>query len=306
MLPQSTGEIFLTDGGVETDLIFNRGIDLPDFASFVLHSDPDAERVVREYFRGYLRLGEAYDRGLVLETLTWRASSDWGARLGYDATRLCDVNRRAVDFLLGLREREAGSTVVVSGCIGPRGDAYTDLGSMDADGAAAYHRPQVEVLAAAGADLVTALTLTNPAEAIGVVRAAQACDVPVVIAFTVETDGVLPDGTALADAVVAVDTATGAAPAYFMVNCAHPDHFGAVLEAGDPALTRIRGVRVNASRRSHAELNESEELDAGNHEELGAQLAGMHAHLPHLNVLGGCCGTDDRHIEAVAVACRGG
>ena len=146
--------------------------------------------MVREYFRGYLRLGEAYERGLVLETLTWRASSDWGERLGFDAIRLRDVNRRAVDFLLGLREREAGSTVVVSGCIGPRGDAYTDLGSMDADAAEAYHRPQVEALTDAGADLVTALTLTNPTEAIGVVRAAQACHVPVVISFTVETDGV--------------------------------------------------------------------------------------------------------------------
>ncbi len=305
MLPQTTGEIFLTDGGVETDFIFNRGIDLPDFASFVLHDDRDAELMVREYFRGYLRLGEAYDRGLVLETLTWRASSDWGERLGFDATRLRDVNRRAVDFLLGLREREAGSTVVVSGCIGPRGDAYTDLGSMDADAAEAYHRPQVEALTDAGADLVTALTLTNPTEAIGVVRAAQACHAPVVISFTVETDGVLPDGTALAEAVVAVDAATGAAPSYFMVNCAHPDHFGSVLEAGDPALARIRGVRVNASRQSHAELNESEVLDAGDPEELGAQLAGLHEHLPHLDVLGGCCGTDDRHIEAIAVACRG-
>jgi S-methylmethionine-dependent homocysteine/selenocysteine methylase len=305
MLPQTTGEIFLTDGGVETDFIFNRGIDLPDFASFVLHDDRDAELMVREYFRGYLRLGEAYDRGLVLETLTWRASSDWGERLGFDATRLRDVNRRAVDFLLGLREREAGSTVVVSGCIGPRGDGYTDLGSMDADAAEAYHRPQVEALTDAGADLVTALTLTNPTEAIGVVRAAQACHAPVVISFTVETDGVLPDGTALAEAVVAVDAATGAAPSYFMVNCAHPDHFGSVLEGGDPALARIRGVRVNASRQSHAELNESEVLDAGDPEELGAQLAGLHEHLPHLDVLGGCCGTDDRHIEAIAVACRG-
>jgi S-methylmethionine-dependent homocysteine/selenocysteine methylase len=304
MLPQTAGEVFLTDGGVETDLIFNRGIDLPEFASFVLHDDADAERVVGAYFRGYLRVGETYSRGLVLETLTWRASSDWGTRLGYDATRLRDVNRRAVDFLVELREREAGSTVVVSGCIGPRGDAYSDLGSMDADEAQAYHRPQVEALAGAGVDLVTALTLTNRAEAIGVVRAAQASNVPVVIAFTVETDGALPDGTALAEAVAAVDAATGSAPSYFMVNCAHPDHFSAVLESGEPALARIRGVRVNASRRTHAELDESEDLDAGDPEELGAQVAGLHAHLPHLNVLGGCCGTDDRHIEAIAVASR--
>jgi S-methylmethionine-dependent homocysteine/selenocysteine methylase len=305
-LPQLGGDVFLTDGGIETDLIFHRGVELPEFASFVLHDDPASEAVVRDYFLDYLRIGATHGRGLVVETLTWRASADWGAQLGYDDARLRAANQRAVAFLRELRERDAGSPVVVSGCIGPRGDAYSDLGSGDADAAERYHRPQVEVLAGEGVDLVSALTLTNTAEAIGVARAARAVGIPVVISFTVETDGALPTGTSPADAIAEVDAATDTAPAYYMLNCAHPDHFGDALGAGDPRLERLRGVRANASRLSHAELDESEELDEGNPAELGEQLADLRGRLPHLSVLGGCCGTDHRHIEAIATACRAG
>lgn len=304
MLPQLGDDLFLTDGGVETDLIFRRGFDLPLFASFVLHDDPAAEDVVREYFRDYLRISASRGYGLVLETLTWRASSSWGEQLGYDAARLREVNQHAVGCLLDLREREADSVVVVSGCIGPRGDAYSDLGSMDVDEAERYHRRQVQVLAESGVDLVSALTMTNTAEAIGVARAAGDCDVPVVIAFTVETDGALPTGMQLGDAIAAVDAATDHGPIYYMINCAHPDHFERALARGDQSLNRIRGVRANASRKSHAELDESEELDDGDPTEFGTQLAQLHARRPHINVLGGCCGTDHRHIEAIAEACR--
>ena len=303
-LPQLGDDVFLTDGGIETDLIFNRGIEIPEFASFVLHDDPAAEAVVRDYFLDYLRIGATQGYGLVLETLTWRASSDWAPKLGYDDARLRAANERAVEFLRGLRDRDAGSPVVVSGCIGPRGDAYSDLGTGDYDEAERYHRPQVEVLAGSGVDLVSALTLTNPAEAVGVARAAAQVGVPVAISFTVETDGKLPTGTSLSEAIAEVDAATDAAPAYYMVNCAHPDHFGDALAVDDPALTRIRGVRANASRMSHAELDESEVLDDGDPVELGGQLAGLHARRSHVSVLGGCCGTDLRHVEQICFACE--
>jgi homocysteine S-methyltransferase len=305
VLPQLDGDVFLTDGGIETDLIFNRGIELPEFASFVLHDDSNAEAVVRDYFRDYLRVGAEHGYGLVLETLTWRANADWGELLGYDAQRLRDVNQRAATFLLDLREREGGSTIVVSGCIGPRGDAYSDLGTGDVDEAERYNLPQIQALADSGVDLITALTLTNPTDAIGVARAATAVGMPVVIAFTVETDGRLPTGMALSDAVRVVDADTGSAPIYYMVNCAHPDHFTETLSGDDPALARIRGVRANASRKSHAELDESEELDDGDPTEFGQQLAELHAQLPNVNVLGGCCGTDHRHIEAITRARAG-
>ncbi len=304
-LPQLSGEVFLTDAGLETDLIFNHGFELPEFASFVLYDDEQGTQALRDYFGEYLRIGSTFDHGLVLETATWRASSDWGELLGYDEAGLRDVNRRAVELLADLRADEAGSPVVISGCIGPRGDAYSDLGSMAADEAERYHRPQVEVLAAAGADLVSAFTLTNVPEAVGIVRAAEACDVPVVISFTVETDGALPTGLALADAIAAVDDATDQAAAYFMVNCAHPDHFAGALAGDEPALERVRGVRANASRLSHAELDESETLDDGDPVEFGTLLAALNDGAPRIDVLGGCCGSDHRHIEQIARALSG-
>lgn len=204
----------LPDGGMETDLIFHRGLDLPLFASFVLLDDPETEEVVRDYFRDYLRIAAETGHGLVLETRTWRASHDWATQLGYDDPRLADVNRRAVQCVLDLRQRQSDVMVVVSGCAGPRGDAYADLGPMTVEEAADYHVAQISVLTDCGVDLVSALTLTNIDEAIGVVHAARASGVPVVISFTVETNGAVPTGMALAEAVQAVDDATDGGPAY--------------------------------------------------------------------------------------------
>lgn len=303
-LPQLDGSLFLTDGGVETDLIFHHGIDLPEFASFVLHEDADREVLLRAYCNEYLQIASSNGLGLILETATWRASKDWGARLGYDSERLRIVNERSVAFYRGLQASDSDTTVVVSGCVGPRGDAYADFGPASADEAFIYHRPQVEVLADSGVDLVSALTLTNVSEAIGFARAAEQCSSPAVVSFTVETDGRLPSGITLSEAIATVDLETDASVEYFMINCAHPDHFTHVLSGNELALDRVSGVRANASRLSHAELDESTELDDGDPEEFGSQLVGIHAEHPRINILGGCCGTDSRHIKAIADAHR--
>ena len=299
-LPQLGGSVFLTDGGVETDLIFHHGVDLPEFASFVLHENAAGEAVLRSYYDEYLQIASKGGFGLVLETTTWRASEDWGSRVGYDRAQLRTVNERSVKFFQELRTSDADGTVVISGCVGPRGDAYADMGPASTDEAFSYHLPQVEVLAGSGVDLVSALTFTNVAEAIGFVRAAQARSIPAVVSFTVETDGRLPSGMTLSDAIRAVDDATDAWAAYFMINCAHPDHFTPVLYGQEPVLTRVGGVRANASRLSHAELDEATVLDDGNPQEFGVQIATVRAGRPHINVLGGCCGTDARHIAAIA------
>ena len=303
-LPQLGGSVFLTDGGIETDLIFNKGVDLPEFASFVLHENATGEAVLREYFEDYFRISAEAGLGLVLETATWRASRDWGLKLGYDEARLRSINQRAAEFMLELRAAAAGSTVVVSGCVGPRGDAYSDLGPASADEALAYHRPQVEVLAGSGVDLLTALTLTNVAEAIGFIRAVSERSMPAVVSFTVETDGRLPSGMSLTEAIEIVDDETDSAAAYFMINCAHPDHFDPVLIGSAGGLGRIRGIRANASRQSHSELDDSTELDDGDPAEFGDQLATLHSANRRINVLGGCCGSDARHIAAIAAAHR--
>ena len=140
--------------------------------------------------------------------------------------------------------------------------------------AADYHRPQVEAFADSPVDLVSALTLTGPDEAVGIVDAAREAGLPVVVSFTVETDGRLPDDTALGDAVREVDDATGGAAACFMVNCAHPDHLAPAVDPAADWWPRLRGVRANASRMSHAELDDAPELDAGDPAELAPAAGG--------------------------------
>jgi S-methylmethionine-dependent homocysteine/selenocysteine methylase len=304
-LPQLDGGLFLTDGGIETCLIFHDGLELPHFAAFHLLRDEAGTAALRRYFARYAGIARAGGTGFVLESPTWRASSDWGERLGYSAAALADANRKAIDLMQELRTAHQGgrTRIVVSGCVGPRGDGYDPGAAMRPDEAEAYHARQIGVFAASAADMVTAITMTNASEAIGLTRAAEAAGMPVAIAFTVETDGRLPTGQSLGEAIAEVDEATSGAPAYYMINCAHPTHFEATLGGGGAWVGRIRGIRANASRRSHAELNEAPDLDDGNPEELGGQYRALLARHPQLAVLGGCCGTDHRHIERICAAC---
>ena len=300
-LPQLQDAAFITDGGMETTLIFHQGLDLPQFASFVLLDDEEGVRALREYFRPYVEIAREAGVGIVLDTPTWRANADWGERLGYGPEALAEINRRGVRLLEQLRE-EAGERpqLVICGCIGPRGDGYRVYHTMTPEEAERYHSAQVEVFAETAADLVSALTMTYAEEAIGIVRAARRAGIPAVVSFTVETDGRLPSGQPLQEAIEQVDAETDGAAAYFMVNCAHPTHFAHVLEPGSAALQRIRGLRANASTMSHAELDEADELDEGDPVDLARRYAELRHRLPRLNVVGGCCGTDHRHIRELS------
>jgi S-methylmethionine-dependent homocysteine/selenocysteine methylase len=304
-LPQLGGNLFLTDGGIETTLIFHDGLELPDFAAYALLKRPDGPAALDRYFRAYADIARRFGVGLILESATWRASRDWADRLGHTAGELADLNRAAVRQLEGIHgEFQSDRTpVVISGCLGPRGDGYNPALLMSAEEAEAYHAEQARVFADSAADLLTAITMNYVEEAIGIARAARRLAMPVVISFTVETDGQLPTGDTLRSAIERVDAATGAYPAYYMLNCAHPTHFDRVLEPGAPWIGRLRGLRANASRQSHAELNESPTLDPGDPVELAGQYAALRRRLPRLNVMGGCCGTDHRHVEQIAAAC---
>jgi S-methylmethionine-dependent homocysteine/selenocysteine methylase len=300
-LSQLDGRTFITDAGMETVLIYRDGLELPEFASFVLLDDPAGIEALRSYYGEYVAIAERHGFGIVLDTPTWRANPDWGARLGYSAEGLDDVNRRGVALLEEVREAAGnGVDVLISGCIGPRGDGYVVGEVMSAKEAQEYHSAQVATFASTNSDLVSALTLNYAAEAVGIARAAAEAGIPSVISFTVETDGRLPSGQELRDALAEVDEATGGAPAYYMVNCAHPTHFEDVLAGG--GLERVRGLRANASTKSHAELDEAEELDQGDPDDLAERYRGLRPLLPNLTVVGGCCGTDERHIEAICVA----
>ncbi len=303
-LPQLSGEVFLTDSGLETDLIFNEGFELPEFASFVLVDDAQGTAALEAYFRRHVDIAVQHGCGVILEAPTWRASRDWGSRIGYPAAELRRVNESAAGLLSQVRgeyQDAASSPVVASGCIGPRADAYRPAECMGEDEAEDYHSEQIAILAATEVDLVHAMTITYAAEAIGIARAAGGAGVPAAISFTTETDGRLPDGTSLADAVAAVDADTGGSPAYYGVNCAHPSHFASALPGGAIGA-RVRSVRANASKKSHAELDESPTLDAGDPVELADDYLRLHAQHPSISILGGCCGTDARHMQAIADA----
>jgi S-methylmethionine-dependent homocysteine/selenocysteine methylase len=305
-LPQMSGDFFLADGGIETTLIFLEGLDLPFFAAFHLFRTQQGEEALRKYFRTYAELSQKHRSGLVLETATWRASADWGSKLGYTAVELAEVNRRSVAMLEEIRAeyQDADVPIVISGCIGPRGDGYVPAELMSVTQAEDYHSLQVQTFAGTAADLVTAITMNYVEEAVGLARAAKNVQMPVVISLTVETDGRLPTGQPLGEAIKQIDAATGNYPSYFMINCAHPSHFSHVVDGNQPWKDRIHGLRANSSKMSHAELNEAPELDAGDPEALGRDYAMLKGrHLKHLNVFGGCCGTDHRHIDQMALHC---
>jgi S-methylmethionine-dependent homocysteine/selenocysteine methylase len=303
-LPQLGDELFLTDGGIETTLIHHRGIDLPEFAAFDLLKDEKGADELRRYYLPYLELAREHGAGFVLESPTWRASPRWGEEIGYGPEGLDAMNRKAIALMAELRGRNEDdvSPIVISGCIGPQDDGYDPKQKLIAGEAAEYHSTQIGTFADTEADMVAALTLTYVDEAIGIALAAEAAGIPAAISFTLETDGRLPSGQPLADAIEETDAATGEGPAYYMLNCAHPTHFEDVLAPDEPWARRIRGLRANASTKSHAELDEAPDLDEGDPEDLGEHYARLRNQLPELNVLGGCCGTDERHVTQICRA----
>jgi len=295
------GSVYLNDAGIETDLIFNHGIDIPEFAAHLLLDSEAGRTALTRYMEGFLGLARDMETGFILDTQTWRAQSHFSEALGQDQNKLREVNREAAQFAVDLRDRFSANSepIVVNGLIGPRGDAYAPEVEIASAEAQQYHSEQLGWLAETDVDMVTALTFTQSDEATGVVRAAESLGLPVVVSFTVETDGRLPTGQSLGEAITAVDEATDAATAYFMVNCAHPDHFAQKLT--DVAWARrIRGIRCNASRMSHAELDECEVLDDGDPTELANQYRQLKQNLPWLNIFGGCCGSDLRHVAEIA------
>jgi len=303
-LPQLNGDKFITDGGLETTLVFHEGYDLPEFAAFDLLKNDEGYELFNNYYSTYAAIARDYSLGLILDSFTWRASSIWGEKLGYSQEALADVNNKAIKLLQGVRnEYENERTkMVISACIGPRGDGYNPAELMTVEEAQRYHSIQIETFSKTQADFLSAATMNNIEEAIGLTRAANSAGMPVVISFTVETNGKLPSGQTLKEAIEKVDKATNIPPIYYMVNCAHPTHFEGELATGESWVLRIRGIRANASTKSHAELDEAIELDDGSPVELGRQYKELTDRLNHLNVLGGCCGTDQRHIEEICRA----
>ena len=307
LLPHQDGRLYLTDGGFETTKIFHEGWDLPIGEAFVLLESDKGRNSIRTYFDRYLAMAVKHGIGFVLESPTWRANPDWAAKAGYGRAHLAQLNRDGIALMREVRGKYESSRtpILISGNIGPRGDGYDPGNLMSPQEAADYHGWQIGIFREENVDCVSAFTLTNVNEALGVAQAAKREKVPCVISFTLETDGRLPTGETLGDAIEAVDGETGASPIYYMINCAHPTHFANTLDSNSNWIKRLRAIRANSSCKSHAELDNSSELDTGNPQELGAQYAELLRRFPHINVLGGCCGTDHRHIACIGDACCG-
>jgi S-methylmethionine-dependent homocysteine/selenocysteine methylase len=297
-LPQLGNDIFACYTGMETDLLYNRGIDLPGFASYPLLSNPEHKNILREYYSNLVDLAQEQNVGVILDSVTWVANRDRGAELGYTADDLKKFNIEAIELIAQVRDEKGDLPTVLCGQIGPRGDGYAPSDLMTTQEAEDYHSEQIEVYSNTEADLVSAFTICYAEEAAGAVRAAQRFEMPVAIAFTVETDGRLPTGVSLREAIEQVDAETNGGPLYYLVNCAHPDHFTGILD-NEAWMQRLRGVVANASRCSHAELEVAEELDNGDPAELGVQVGGLRNKFSHFNILGGCCGSDLRHMKRI-------
>ncbi|UJR34873.1 hypothetical protein I4U23_027651 [Adineta vaga] len=306
-LSQFVDQFFITDAGVETILIFDEGIELPCFAAFILLKDETKCEWVRNYLRTYMNLARKYNTGFILQSVTWRANPDWMKKLGYSDQDVIDINRQAIEMLEDIRNEYSAENfpIITSGCLGPRGDGYNPTSMMSAEEAQLYHAVQINIFSQTNADLITAMTLNYAEEAIGITRAAKAVGMPIVISFTVETDGCLPSGQTLKDAIELVDHATENTPVYYMINCAHPGHFERLFVSDEPWLLRIRGIRCNASAKSHTELDECKELDSGNPVEFGELNRALLEKSKVLSIFGGCCGTDHRHVEEISKQCIG-
>ena len=249
----------------------------------------------------YLEISKEKCGGFILESPTYRASPDWALKIGYSLDSIEAVNRTAVQELEKIRidHESENFKIAISVCIGPRGDGYSPGNKMTIEMAEKYHSFQIKTAADTNADLISALTMNYNEEAIGIVNAAKKYNIPAVISFTVETDGKLPSGESLEDAITILDKKTDSYVSYFMINCAHPDHFTNILDPHSKWSNRIKGIRANASNKSHAELDESETLDMGDKKQLARKYQYLRSLLPNLSVIGGCCGTDHTHLGEI-------
>jgi len=289
-LPQLGNSLFLTDGGLEHALTFDDGVEVPGFITFDLLRHGPGRALLRRYFADYAEIACVHGVGAVLESPTVRANTDWGANLGYDARALAQANRKAIGLLLEIREafESDGTQIVISGNVGPRANTYHQSSRMAAYQAAQYHAPQVRTLSQTAADMISASGMTYADEAVGIALVAAAYAMPVAISFRLRGDGRLPSGETLAEAIGRVDCEAPHTRAYYMIECAEPAQFAAVIGSGRGWPERIRGLRLVARSRS----------DIADATRLGMQFRTLRAERPHLALVG----TSPDGVEAMCRA----
>lgn len=295
------GELFLTEGGTETEVMFKWGFELPQFAMYPLLDNPEAVRVLQDMYRRYLAVAAKHRMSMLLGGLDYRASPDWGGLLGYSAEGLADMQHRSIEFLRDVA-RAHGSDVpriLIGGLIGPRGDAYELNRTITADEAEEYHAVQLQTLRAAQVEFACAMTFNNVEEAIGVTRAARRIGVPLIMSLSTEGGGNLASGPSIGEAITRIDSETGGGPACYALNCSHPEEFAHTL-TDEPWVQRLRGFRPNAAKMEKIALCKLGHLEEGDPQDLGRRMGALAERFPHMDVWGGCCGTGDVHLDEIA------
>jgi homocysteine S-methyltransferase len=304
--PAGSGELFLTEGGSETEIMYRHGYELPEFAMFPLLENPTARAAMRGMYCEQLDVAAEHGLSFLLTGMDYRASPDWGAKLGYSAQALADANIAAIDFLRDIAQDYAGQIprLLVGGILGPRGDAYSLNQTITAASAEDYHAVQLQTLKRAGVDFAIAQTINNIPEAVGIARAAAAINMPLSISLTLDSSGRLKSGPSLGEAITEIDRLSDdTAPAFYMLNCSHPVEYAPAITANG-WTHRLRGVRPNASKMEKIALCKLGHIEDGDPVELGQQMADLRARFPHMDIFGGCCGTGAAHLREMAKALR--
>jgi homocysteine S-methyltransferase len=300
--PRLENKFYLTEGGTETEILYKWGYELPEFAMFTLLENAEANECVLGMYRRYFDVAEAYGTGILVTGHDYRASPDWARKLGYSLKGLTEMQHRTIQFLTDIRAEYEGrvSDVYVSGCIGPRGDAYGTGGGISEAESEDYHSVQLSNLVETDADMAIAQTFNNIPEAIGVVRAATAIGIPIGVCLTLTTDALLRSGPTLKEAVETIDDRTGGAAAWFGTNCSHPVEFEPAISEAGAWAERLRYIRPNATQMEKIALCKLGHLEDGDPVELGHQIGDVARRFPNADILGGCCGTDERHLGEIA------
>src|SRR5215207_5210671 len=300
---QQTGVNYLTEGGQETEIMYKYGFDLPHFAMFPLLDDRRAVAELRGMYGRYLDTAARHGFGVVIGGLDYRASPDWASLLGYSSEALAEMQMRAIDFLRELARPYQGQVpaLMYAGIVGPRGDAYETNQTITAEEAEEYHSEQLANLARAGVDLVEAMTFNSVPEVIGLSRAAARVGLPLSVSFTLDNSTRrLVSGPTLKDAIETIDAQTGDdRPAFYGINCSHPLEFIPAIETGN-WFERVRCLRPNAAMMDKISLCTLGHLEMGDPPNLGELMGGLARQYPHIDMWGGCCGTWETHLDAIA------
>lgn len=299
---QQQGVLYLSEGGQETEIMYKFGHDLPEFAMFTLLNNPSAMAELRGMYQRYLDVAARHQFVALMGGLDYRASPDWANKLGYSNAALADAQVQAIDFLRDVARPYVPQLpgVLYVGIVGPRGDAYSLNRAMSAEEAEEYHSVQIAALRQAKVDLVSALTLNNIDEAVGISRAARRADLPVSLSFTLDSSSRLQTGPSIREAIEAVDARTqDSRPDFYGINCSHPVEFKPALEPGDWIL-RVRSLRPNAAKMDKIALCQLGHLESGDAHELGHVMGELARRYSHLDVWGGCCGTWETHLDEIA------